>query len=184
MEKQFRSLDTVKFQERMKPPALAIYQRVFPGCSVVDLRENGVGVHVLDKEFGIDSLLTMNSGQWLSIQEKYRRHAALKWMDFTQEFKNAAGTKYESDGEWFKLGAQLYFYGWANATETEFCKWAIIDIAQYKLLVEKAGGLHRIGIYKQNQRHGRSSFYAIPIQALESTFVVDYRNPDKLKTIQ
>ena len=63
----------------------------------------------------------------------------MRWLDFTQEFKNAVGTKHESNGEWFKLGAQLYFYGWASADETEFSKWVILDIAKYKILVEQAG---------------------------------------------
>jgi hypothetical protein len=183
MARPFNSLETVQFQQRMRPAAIAIYRRVFPNCRVDDLREDGVNVHVLDREFGIDSLITVGSGQWLSIQEKYRRHTALKWLDFTQEYKNADGTQYESDGEWFKLGAQLYFYGWADESETTFCKWAILDIAKYKLLVEQAGGLHKLGTKRRNRAHGSASFYAIPIHTLEPAFVVDYRNPDILSAL-
>jgi len=175
MANDFSRLDTVKFQERMKPAALSIYRQVFPECHVEDLREQGVRVHVLDKEFGIDALVHLTDGQWISLQEKYRRNAALKFLDFTQEYMNAVGTPGESLGEWFKLGAQLYFYGWANASETAFEKWAIIDIVKYKMLVESMGGLGAIGTLKKNWKHGRASFYAIPIQALQPCFVCDYR---------
>ena len=34
----FEQLSTVQFQQRMKPAAHRIYQAVFPGCKVEDLR--------------------------------------------------------------------------------------------------------------------------------------------------
>ena len=179
MTKSFDSLATVQFQERMKPAALRIYRRLFPGCEVEDLRKDGVKVHILDKEFGIDSLLTTKQGQWFSIQEKYRAHKWLRYLDFTQEYMNAAGTEHESPGEWFKLGAQLYFYGWANEAETDFEKWAILDVAAYKLLVERAGGLAAIGTKRQNRTHGRASFFAIPIENLRPAFVYTYHDLER-----
>jgi len=179
LTKSFDSLATVQFQERMKPAALRIYRRLFPGCEVEDLRKEGVKVHVLDKEFGIDSLLTTKQGQWFSIQEKYRAHKWIQYLDFTQEYMNAAGTEHESPGEWFKLGAQLYFYGWANEAETDFEKWAILDVAAYKLLVERAGGLAAIGTKRQNRIHGRASFFAIPIEKLQPAFVYTYHDLER-----
>jgi hypothetical protein len=175
MPNRFEDLETVKFQEKMKPAARRIYQRIFPGCEIEDLRADGVKVHVLDKEFGIDSLLNFKSGQWISIQEKYRKNRFLKYCDFTQEYMNGAGTQYEAPGEWFKLGAQLYFYGWANANETDFEKWCILDVPKYKLLVECAGGLEKIGRLVSNKKHGKASFYAIPIKKLRPCFLYDYR---------
>jgi hypothetical protein len=163
----------------MKPAALRIYRRLFPGCEVEDLRKEGVKVHVLDKELGIDSLLTTKQGQWFSIQEKYRAHKWLQYLDFTQEYRNAEGTEHESPGEWFKLGAQLYFYGWANEAETDFEKWAILDVAAYKLLVERAGGLAAIGTKRQNRIHGRASFFAIPIQKLRPAFIYTYHDLER-----
>jgi hypothetical protein len=172
---EFNELSTVKFQQKMKPAALRIYRKIFPYCQIEDLREKGFKVHVLDKEFAIDALLHFTSGQWISIQEKYRDNSALTFGDFTQEFMNAVDTEYESPGEWFKLGAQLYFYGWANKNETDFEKWFLMDIAKYKILVDCAGGLDNIGKLRHNYKHGRASFYAIPVQKLISCFVVDYR---------
>ena len=167
----------IKFQKLLRPAALKIYSKVFPGCRVEDLRAEGGKVHILDKEFGIDSLIHLPNRQWITLQEKYRRHVALKWLDFTQEYKfiqeykNAVGTKYESDGEWFKLGAQLYFYGWANQTETDFKKWFLMDITKYKILVEEAGGLDKIGLLQQNIKHGCASFYGINIDKLRPAFI-------------
>ena len=171
----FSELSTEKFRIKMQPAARLIYEKIFKGCNIEDLREDGVNVHVLDQEFGIDCLAHMKDGQWLSIQEKYRKNNALHYLEFTQEYKNAVGTVYENDGEWFKLGAQLYFYGWANKDETDFEKWFLMDISKYKMLVSQSGGIKKMGVLKQNSKHGKASFYAIPVQKLESCFVTDYR---------
>ncbi len=172
---EFDDLNTVQFQKKMKPAAIGIYSTLFPGCEFDDLRLDGVKVHILDQEFGIDGLLRFPSGQWVSIQEKYRRNKFIKYCDFTQEYMNASGTIHESTGEWFKLGAQLYFYGWANVGETEFEKWFLMDIAKYKILVAEAGGIENVGKLRQNNYHGRASFYAIPIATIEPAFITDYR---------
>lgn len=176
MAGNFDDLETVRLQSKLKPAALQIYKKVFPGCEIEDLRGDGVKVHILDQEFGIDSLLRLPDGQWISIQEKYRGHQALHWLDFTQEYMNAVGTPYERPGEWFKLGAQLYFYGWANESETDFEKWVLLDVARYKLIVAKSGGLDKIGVLRNNKKHGRASFYAIPILKLKPAFICDYRD--------
>ena len=170
----FNEMPEVKFQRGMKPAALSIYRRVFPGSRIEDLRETGVNVHILDQEFGIDALLHLSSGQWISIQEKYRRYRYLRYADFTMEYMNAVGTPFEGPGEWFKLGAQLYFYGWANETETDFEKWAIINIPEFKALVERKGGLEKMGSLKQNSRAGRASFYAIKMKDLRPAFFATY----------
>ena len=162
------------FQLKMRPAALRVYRSVFGECSVEDLRSEDTGSnepHVLDRLFGIDSMLVFPSGVWVSLQEKYRHHAFLRYGDFTQEFKNAAGTVHENPGEWFHLGAQLYFYGWTNERETEFQRWVILDIAKYKVLVELSGGLSTIGSLRQNNEHGRASFYAIPIEHLRDAIM-------------
>jgi len=185
-KQQFSELATEKFRLRMRAHAEAVYTGLFPGCEVKDLRAEGVSVHVLDQHFGIDTLATFATGQWVSIQEKYRTYQYLantRWRvdprcpDFTQEYMNAVGTAHEAPGEWFKLGAQLYFYGWASEDESRFEKWFLMDIARYKLLVEERGGLAAIGELKQNNRHGRASFYAIPIDSLRPAWVATSDTP-------
>jgi len=171
----FNQLPTVKFQIDMKPHALEIYQRIFPGCHIQDLREQGVKVHVLDKEFGIDSLCVLKSGQWFSIQEKYREFIFWQqYRDFTQEYKNADGTEQESPGEWFKLGAQLYFYGWANETKTAFYAWLLLNIPIYKQIIENIGGIERTGKKRFNYEHGRASFYGIPLSVIKDAIIFSH----------
>ena len=177
MQGDFNSLSTVSFQQKMKPYANKIYEKIFPGCKLVDLRQEGKDVHILDKEFAIDSLLFLKNGNWISIQEKFRKNSALSYEDFTQEYMNAHGTQYQSEGEWFKLGAQLYFYGFANKDETDFEKWALMDIAKYKMYVESKGGIEKGGWpLKINSTHGRASFYAIKMSELwrAKCFITDY----------
>jgi len=181
----FENLQTVTFQEGLKAAAHRIYQKLFPGCFVEDLRADGFKVHVLDKEFGIDKRLYLGDNSWFTIQEKYRNHDFLvnenrqvdpPWPDFTQEYKNAAGTDFETPGEWFHLGAQLYFYGWANRAGDDFRKWVILDVVKYKQIVDAGGGLESIGKLYGNGRHGRATFYAIPLHRLMGAVI--YRDSD------
>jgi len=163
----FDNLSTTKFQVKMRPAAEHVYQVIWPGSRIENLRENGVNVHTLDKHFAIDALLHLPSRQWISIQEKYRENYYLKWKDFTQEYKNACGTQYESEGEWAKLGAQLYFYGWANVAETDFEDWYLLDILKYKIIVERNGGIEKMGRLQHNKQHGKASFYGISFEKLK-----------------
>lgn len=182
MDDSFQRLSTEQFRIKMRPHAIAIYNTIFHGSRLEDLREQGVRVHILDKTFGIDTLWNLPSGQSFTLQEKYRANQFLvnrrlqedpPQPDFTQEYKNAVGTQFEAEGEWFRLAAQLYFYGWANATSDGFARWVLIDVAKYKALVEQAGGLNNVGVLKQNKAHGAATFYAIPINRLQPAIIYD-----------
>lgn len=184
MAVSFDELSTTRFQLAMRPVARALYAQLFPGCTVQDLREAGNKVHILDKHFGIDTLISLPDGQWFTVQEKYRQNKYVRALslrvdrkcpDFTQEFKNADGTQYETPGEWFTLASQLYFYGWASEDNASFEKWVLLDIAKYKLLVEKSGGLDAMGKKFFNREHGRSSFYCIPVLKLRPAFIASHR---------
>ena len=105
----FDDLETIAFAQKLRPAAEDIYLKLWPGCRVEYIRNADGTAHTLDQHFGIDALVILRSGQYLTIQEKYREHAALKYGDFTQEWRNGDG----SEGEYFHLAAQLYFYGWA-----------------------------------------------------------------------
>lgn len=186
---KFDNLSTEQFRLKMQPAAESIYKELWPGCTVESLRDENKNVHVLDKHFGIDKIITLPSGQWITIQEKYRQNEFLintrfrvdeRCPDFTQEYMNGQGTIYESHGEWFHLGAQLYFYGWANKAETDFENWVLLDVAKYKLLVEQSGGLHRIGQMRQNRKHGSASFVCIPVLKLKKAFVSTRKCLDKM----
>lgn len=162
-ENGFNNLTTIQnVHLPLKPAAVRIYKSIFRGCKIEDLREEGVKVHVLDKEFGVDSLLHLKSGQWFSIQEKYRDYKKYNFHDFTQEIENGDGTP----GEWEKLGAQIYFYGWGSFDKKVFLEWMILDIAKYKLIVERLGGIKKAGVVRKNFLHGSSKFCCVPFQTI------------------
>ncbi len=155
------------FERNMRPAAQRVYEGIFSGCTVEFAQEDG-RLRQLDESFGIDAVLRLKSGQIITAQQKFRRHENLsRFGDFTQEFRNAAGGPHEAEGEWFYLAAQLYFYGWANEDETDFAAWVLLDVVRYKLLIERRGGLEKVGRLRHNQAHGRASFYAIPLKTLE-----------------
>lgn len=155
------------FEQRMRPAAQRVYERLFTGCSVEFAAEDD-RLKQLDASFGIDAILRLKTGQIITTQQKFRRHENLsRYGDFTQEFRNAADSKHEAEGEWFYLAAQLYLYGWANEDESDFAAWVLLDVVRYKLLVEGRGGLEKVGRLRHNQAHGRASFYAIPLEILK-----------------
>jgi hypothetical protein len=135
------------FEQQMWPHQAAIYRRMFPGCTPVNLRQHQgkESVHPLDKERAIDVRLEFPDGTTFTMQQKVRRNEFLSrrcykalpdWPDFTQEYMNGVGTPYESPGEWFHLESQYYFYGWTDLHESSIPVWVILDVAQYKRLVQ------------------------------------------------
>lgn len=165
----FGNVAEEKFRRVMRPRAIPIYKRLFPGCELEDLRAEGFKVHVLDKEFAIDSLLKFVTGQWITVQEKYRQsNYWTNYHDFTQEYENGD----HSQGEWFHLAAQLYFYGWANSEKTDFAQWLLIDVARYKILIEKSGGIEKVGRFQRNRSwyeggSGQATFYGLSLSFLK-----------------
>lgn len=168
----FSRLSTEQFRQRMLPHAVAVYQNEWPGCQRNDVRKVDLFGGLLDKDHGVDAEIKFPDGWWLTIQEKFRDYKNwLEWRDFTMEIENASGTKNASPGEWFKLGAQLYFVGWANKSETGFQQWIIWNVAALKLLVHKQGGLTNIGTLRQNNRYGKATFYGIPLKLIADAVI-------------
>ena len=159
------------FERRMRGPVERVYQPHFPDCKVRYTREHDE-LHPFDDHFAIDTILELSSGGIVTAQQKCRRYRYfLRYKDFTQEYMNAAGTIYESRGEWFHLASQIYFYGWANRDENELVAWLMLDVVQYKGLVEKKGGLDKVGTLQKNAVNGSASFYSIPVETLRPAFI-------------
>ena len=181
----FNNLSTEIFRKRLLPAAKLIYQQLFPGSQYFDLRPDGERAHALDKNFGIDAVISMPDGSYVTLQEKYRDNMFLinnafkvdaPIPDFTQEYKNACGTPNEENGEWFHLAAQLYFYGWSNIVPDFFDEWMILDILKYKMIVYQSGGLHNIGKLQKNRKHGAASFYCIPLRKIKNAIIYASQN--------
>lgn len=163
------------FSRRMRPHADAIYRKLWPGCTIHrKYTPPGHPVPTLDAQYGIDHDLKQPDGSTTTFQEKFRQSKYFDWPqvlrgvpDFTQEYRNAVGTEYERDGEWFRLSAEYYLFAWANRDETAFRGWLVLIIASYKEVVRQWKGLERIGKLEFNREHGRSSFFAIPCVRLQ-----------------
>lgn len=171
----FRDLETERFRQKLEPYADAIYKSLFGPCDIISTSCFDGSTTLLDTEQGIDCIIYLETGQQVTLQEKYREHGALQWTEFTQEYMNGVGTPNEKPGEWFHLFAELYFYGWGNMDASGFEKWLLMDIAKYKEIVSRVGGIERLGRLRINKKHGRASFYAIPLDKIKGAFVTDYR---------
>jgi hypothetical protein len=179
----FDEKETSLFNKKMFPCAVEVYQSIWPGSTVRDMRGEP-----LDKHYGIDLHWILPSGQYITVQEKYRKHKFLTDRtlktsppspDFTQGYTRAVGTKNQSPGEWFKLAAQFYFYGWADDSERSFEQWVILDVLKYKLLIEEAGGFEEMKnrrecVWLENHEHGLTGFWALPILRLKRAFVYSH----------
>ena len=151
-----------------------VYQTYFADCKVKYTREQAA-LRPFDDHFAIDTVLELRNGGIVTAQQKCRRYSYfLRYRDFTQEFMNAAGTIYESRGEWFHLASQIYFYGWANQAENGLVAWLLLDVVKYKMLVEQAGGLDKVGTLQKNRVHGSASFYSIPMSVLRPAFIASH----------
>ena len=156
----------------LRPSAISIYSQIFPGCQYKQLSSDTEKAHWLDKYFGIDAIITLRDGSIFTIQEKYRSNEHLvKYGDFTQHYKKACGLPQEGPGEWFHLGAQLFFYGWGNPSRTAFSKWILLDVTKYKLIVHQNGGLQNVGELNHNSEYGSGSFYAIKLSTIQESIL-------------
>ena len=172
------------FERRMRGPVEEVYQTYFPGCNVRYTREHDE-LRPFDDHFAIDTILDLPSGGIVTAQQKCRRYGYfLQYRDFTQEYMNAVGSAYESRGEWFHLASQIYFYGWANPAENGLVAWLLLDVVRYKMLVEKQGGLEKMGTPRQNKEHGKASFYAIPVERLRPALIGSHGLQDRPGTRQ
>lgn len=140
--------EDTEFNLKMQPSADEIYRHIWPFCGI----ERDLGP--LDKDRGIDVILTSLTGLKISFQEKFRRNKYLRYQQFTIEFKNNPET--DELGELFKLAANYYFYAYANPKETCFCQWKIVDLNKFKEAYENGELIpDEIG---QNKKRSRANF--------------------------
>lgn len=159
------------FEESMTPFIDEIYKSIFKSKLDNVFRsntENGdARTLFMDKELAIDTHLTFKDGEVLTFQEKTRRCKYSKFNDFTFEYYNDPRTKEE--GEWFKLAAQYYFYGYANANENGYSKYWIIDIARLRTGIMRRFTIQELenNYLRNNPPPAKANFFTIPFGILE-----------------
>jgi len=116
----------------------------------------------------IDTVLTFNDGTVITLQEKSRRNFYYDRYGeiFTFEYYNDPRVKEE--GEWFKLAAQLYFYGFVNAGENGYYKFWLLDVAKLRLCLTRRVGIAQLEreYLRYNKAPAKANFFAIPFEII------------------
>jgi len=162
-----------QFEEKMTSYIDEIYRNIF-GKRLIKIyrssrdKESDGRLLFMDIELSIDTHLTFRNGSVLTFQEKTRKNNFLKYNDFTFEYYNDPETKEE--GEWFKLAAQLYFFGYANKGETGYDKYWIINIARLRTALMSKFSLSELEqkYLRFNKPPAKANFFAIPFDLLEN----------------
>lgn len=119
---------------RLRPVADKYYSDLF-GKEITVNRFEKEDDFILDKEFAMDVRVTFANGLILTGQEKFLSEMYSKYSSVTVEYMQ--NPKTNETGDWFKLGVQFYFVGYANKTETEFYPWVMLDWAATVLATNK-----------------------------------------------
>lgn len=164
------------FEEKMRTAIDAIYIRCFNGLTEIKRidrgKEEDQKILFLDKNMAIDTYLTFVDGSVLTVQEKTLRHFQQSWQQFTFEYYNDPHTG--EKGEWFKLAAQIYFFGYANEKEDSYLQYWILDISRLRIFLKNVIGIQALksGYLRKNKPPNRANFFAIPFDIIEQ----DIRN--------
>jgi hypothetical protein len=86
---------------------------------------------VLDTKLAVDCIVTLPTGQLLTVQEKFLGYKFSRYNSLTFEYYQDWQTG--EDGDWFKCLADLLLVAYFNEAEDAFDKWAIISAAWLKL---------------------------------------------------
>ena len=161
------------FEEKMTPFIDLEYKKIFKDRLVSvtrNSRETATNEKLMfmDLELAIDTHLKFIDGSVVTFQEKTRRNYYKKYDDFTFEYYNDPRTK--EIGEWFKLASQLYFYGYANAAETGYEKYYIINVVKLRTGIMQKYNLKQLEYFflRQNIPPPRANFFAIPFSILKT----------------
>lgn len=122
---------------------------------------------LLDKEACIDTYIEFESGVSVTLQEKSRKYRWYRYHDFTFEYYNDPENR--EPGQWHKIKSDMFFYGWANSSDTDYAKFYILNV-----LYLKAHLINKIGIEKLKRHYLRynkppckSNFFAIPFKLIK-----------------
>jgi hypothetical protein len=147
--------DDMAVSLRRQGDADRIYREILPVKHTERFPKNSP-LHILDRKFAIDVVITLETGMIFTVQEKFRRHDVWRagYRDFTLEYmSNKNGTK----GEYFHLATDLYFYGWENHDRTGFIEANVFYAAPVKKAISD-GRLR--GRLIPNKKHSSATFYA------------------------
>lgn len=161
------------FEEKMTPFIDNIYKDIFKEKLVSIKRssrnkENDKKLLFMDINLAIDTHLTFNNGSIITFQEKTLRYSKISFNQFTFEYYN--DPKIKDEGEWFKLAAQMYFFGYANKNETGYEKYFILNVAKLRTALLNNFTIKQLedNYLRKNPAPAKANFFAIPFSILKN----------------
>lgn len=133
-----------------------------------------------DKYLGIDTILKLENGTSISIQEKLRNVKVLNIYPPTLciELMTQAGNepRTNQEGEWFYAIPQLYFVGYVNIFTNNIIEWYLIDTVKLKLLFANTP-LEKLKekYLQKNTLPRKANFLAVPITDIEKAVLLQYK---------
>ena len=113
---------------------------------------------ILDREFHIDLILTLNNGTQITGQEKALAYEYSTFETFTIEFYQNRFTG--EHGEFFKIASQFYLHGYSDESGIDFKEWVILDVLKFMNYARK----YPLEYFKNHTRapdRSRASFFYI-----------------------
>lgn len=165
--------EDTEFNLRMQPWADGIYKSLW-GDSAEIQRELGE----LDRQRAIDTIVIPPEGLPISLQEKARRRKYFKYYQFTVEYMN--NPRRGEKGEFFKLAANYYFYGYARIDEQGFLWWRVVDLNPFKRYYHEAK--IQPDEVKQNKNRSNASFLCFDWANLSR--VIAYEPPEIVRPLK
>lgn len=141
------------------------------GVSVDSIKRFGKNddLFLLDKEFHIDVVVTLNNQSNLTGQEKTLSNRFYKFRTFTMEFYQNRYTK--EHGEFFKIASQFYLHGYSDKTGYDFIEWYLFDILK---LIDWLKNYGEEALAKKTRPStSRASFLPIPYNKIPPEFILD-----------
>jgi hypothetical protein len=118
-----------------------------------------------DRYLAIDTFIRFPDGQTINLQEKSRLNRYLKYNDFTiQHYKNA---EQKTEGYWFYLMAQLYFFGIANKNNDGYEKYYILNVVVLRIALKSLDTEMLLQLKRNNEKSTDSDFIPIPFETIE-----------------
>lgn len=127
MSKSFENNWRRKQEIKMRPVADKLYRSIFGNLfgEVGIYRPEHEDDYILDREFAIDTILTLPGGQILTMQEKFLSSKYSGYRTVTVEYEQNQHTG--EHGDWYKLASQLYFCGYITEDNNGFHPWVLLD---------------------------------------------------------
>jgi hypothetical protein len=159
---------------KMRPACNLVLGQVFGvDDSAIKRFENRDNLFILDQQFHIDVVLTLNNNSTLTGQEKTLSNHFYKFRTFTMEFYQNRFTK--EKGEFFKIASQFYLHGYSDSSGENFVEWYIFNVL---LMLNWLRGCS-IKALEDSTRPSTSkaSFLIIPYDKIPSEFILAKHKP-------